>query len=103
METAATKLKFGKATGSGDIPAELLKNVPQKLHKMIFTMCINERITPKECTIAHITPIFTHGDRKNCSHYGAISATSNFSRLSERIIRDLVETEYLEEQEGFRA
>ena len=68
VETAVKKLKTGKAAGSGNILAELLKNAPQKLYKMIaqlFTMCINERIIPKERKIAHTTPIFKHGDRKN--------------------------------------
>ncbi len=110
VETAVKKLKTGKAAGLGNIPAELLKNAPQKLYKMIaqlFTMCINERIIPKEWKIAHIIPIFKHGDRTNCNNYRAISVTSTFSRLFGRIIRDLIETEYLdkeaEEQTGFRA
>ena len=73
----------------------------------LFTMCINERIIPKEWKTAHITPIFKHGDRKNCDNYRAISVTSTFSRRFGRIIRDLIETEYLdkeaEEQAGFKA
>ena len=68
---------------------------------------MNERIIPKEWKIAHITPVFKHGDRRNCYNYGAISVTSTFSRLFGRIIRDLIETEYLDkeakEQAGFRA
>ena len=35
LETALKKLKIGKAAGPGNIPAELLKNAPQKLYKMI--------------------------------------------------------------------
>jgi hypothetical protein len=69
--TAVKKLKAGKAAGPGNIPAELLKNAPQKLYKMIaqlFTICINEHIIPKEWKIAHITPIFKHGYRKNCDN-----------------------------------
>jgi hypothetical protein len=31
VETAVGKLKFGKAAGPGNTPAELLKNTPQKL------------------------------------------------------------------------
>ena len=112
VETAVKKLKIVKAAGPGNIPAELLKNAPQKLYKMIaqlFTICANEhtRIIPKEWKIAHITPIFKHGDRKNCDNYRAISVTSTFSRLFGRIVRDLIETEYIdkeaEEQAGFRA
>ena len=34
-ETAVKILKTGKAAGPGNIPAELLKNAPQKLYKMI--------------------------------------------------------------------
>ena len=55
----------------------------------------------------HITPIFKHGDRKNCDNYWAISVTSTFSRLFGRIVRALIETAYsdkeAEEQAGFRA
>ena len=47
VRTAVKKLKAGKAAGPGNIPAELLKNAPQKLYKMtaqLFTICINEHI-----------------------------------------------------------
>ena len=67
----------------------------------------DERIIPKECKIAHITPTLKNGDRKNCSNYRDISVTNSFSRLFGRIITDLIETEYsdkeAEEQTGFRA
>ena len=72
VETAVKKLKIGKAAGPGNITAELLKNAPQKLYKMIaqlFTICVNEHIIPKEWKIAHITAIFKHGDKKNCNNY----------------------------------
>ena len=49
VETAVKKLKTDKAAGPGNIPAELLKNAPQKLYKIIaqlFTICINERLIP---------------------------------------------------------
>jgi len=84
VETAVEKLKIGKAARPGYIPAELLKNAPQKLYKMIaqlFTVCINEHIILKEWKIAHITAILKHSDRKNCDNYRAISVTSTFSRL----------------------
>jgi hypothetical protein len=45
LETAVENLKSGKVAGPGNIPAHLLKNVPQKLYKMIaqvFTVCINK-------------------------------------------------------------
>jgi len=45
--TVEKKLKADKAAGPGNIPAELLKNTPQKLYKMLaqlFTICINEHI-----------------------------------------------------------
>jgi hypothetical protein len=44
---------------------------------------------------------------KKCDNYRAISVTSTFSRLFGRLVRDLIETEYIdneaEEQAGFRA
>jgi len=110
VETAVKKLKIGKAAGPENIPAELLKNAPQKLYKLtaqLLTVCINKHIIPKEWKIAHITSIFKQGDRKNCGNYRAISVTCTFSRLFGRIVRDLIETEYsdkeAEEQSGFRA
>ena len=108
--TGVKKLKAGKAAGTQNIPAELFKNAPQKLYKMIvqlFTICINKHTIHKEWIIVHITPIFKHGDRKNCDNYPAISITSTFSRLFGRTVRDLIENENsdkeLEEQAGFRA
>ena len=88
----------------------MLKNAPQNLYKLIaqlFTIYMNEHIIPKGSTIANITPIFKHGDRKNCGIYRAISVTSTFNRLFGRIARGLTETENSdkeeEEQAGFRA
>jgi hypothetical protein len=49
VETAVKKINIGKPAGPGNIPAELLKNTPQKLYKMIaqlFTICVNEHIIP---------------------------------------------------------
>jgi hypothetical protein len=93
-----------------NILAEMLKNAPQKLYRMIvqlFTICIHKHTIPKEWKTAHITPIFKHGDRKKCDNYRAISVTSTFSRLFRRTVRDLTENEYsdkeAEEQAGFRA
>jgi hypothetical protein len=110
VETAVEKLKIVKAAGPGYILAELFKNARQKLYKMIaqlFTTCTNEHIIPKEWKIAHITPIFKQGDRKNCDNYHDISVTNTFSRLFGRIVRDLIETKYsdkeAEEQAGFTA
>jgi len=109
VQTAVTKLKIGKAAGPGNIPTELLNNAPQKLYKMtaqLFTVCINKNIISKEWKIAHITPTFKHGDRKNCDNCRAISVTGTFSRLFGRIVRDLIETKFsnkeAEEQTGFR-
>ena len=50
VETALKKLKAGKAARPGNIPAELLKNAPKKLYKIIaqiFKICINKYTIPK--------------------------------------------------------
>jgi len=50
VETAVEKLKTVKTAGPGNIPAELLKNAPQKLYKImaqLFTICINKHTIPK--------------------------------------------------------
>jgi hypothetical protein len=94
----------------GNISAELLKNDPQKLYKIItqlFTLYINEHKIPNKWKIAHIISIFKHDDKKNRDNYCAISVTSTFSRLFEKIVRNLIQTVYsdkeAEEEAGFRA
>lgn len=87
-ETAVRKLKSEKAAGPGNIPAKLLKCAPWKLYKMIaqlFITCINGQPIPEKWKIAYITPIFKHGDRKNCDNYQAISVMSTVSRLFSRL------------------
>ncbi|XP_044745289.1 uncharacterized protein LOC123307136 [Coccinella septempunctata] len=110
LERALTKLKNGRATGPEGIPAELIKNGTRKLFEAL-TWCVNKFINgapiPEQWKIAYISSIHKKGDKLNCGNYRGISVTSTMSRLYGRILRDLIESEYSdqeeEEQSGFRA
>lgn len=110
VKNAISKLKNGKAPGPGGIPAELIKYGTDKLFQAITNLvnkCLNGDPVPDEWKTAYISSIHKKGDKSNCSNYRGISVTCTFSRLYGRILRDLIENEYHnneeEEQSGFRA
>lgn len=110
VQKAIKNMKNGKASGPGDVAAEMLKNGTIKLNEMITKLlnkCINENKVPKEWKMGFMSSIFKKGDPRKCENYRGITVTSTFSRLYGRVLRDLVETEYelieAEEQNGFRA
>lgn len=110
VKKAVRKLKNGRAAGPGGIPAELIKCGSEKLFEQL-TWCINQYLNgdpvPAEWKEAYISSIHKKGNKLECSNYRGISVTSTMSRLYGRIIRDLIEQEYMnkeeEEQSGFRA
>lgn len=109
MEKAVAALKNNRAPGPENIPGELLKCGTEKLFKAL-TWCINRFLNgapiPKEWKIAYISSIHKKGNKQVCSNYRGISVTGTLSRLYGRILRDLIEQEYQqqeeEEQSGFR-
>ncbi|XP_030759306.1 uncharacterized protein LOC115884770 [Sitophilus oryzae] len=106
---AVAALKNNRAPGPQNIPGELVKCGTEKLFKAL-TWCINRFLNgapiPKEWKIAYISSIHKKGNKQVCSNYRGISVTSTLSRLYGRILRDLIEQEYQqqeeEEQSGFR-
>ena len=110
MKKAVVELKNNRAPGPENIPGELIKCGSEKLFKAL-TWCINKFLNgtpiPKEWKVAYISSIHKKGNKLDCSNYRGISVTSTLSRLYGRILRDLLEQEYQEqeeeEQSGFRA
>lgn len=107
VKKAIVKLKNGKSCGPEGVSAELLKNGTDKLVRTItqlFNDCLNGQQIPKEWKVAHISPIYKKGNRNECDNYRGISVTSSISRLYGRILRDLIEKEFIEEEDqcGFR-
>lgn len=110
VEKAIKNMKNRKASGPGDITAEMLKNGTEKMRKMItilYNKCINEGTIPKEWKLGYMSSIHKKGDPRNCGNYRGITVTSTFSRVYGRVLRELIEEEYsnqdAEEQSGFRA
>lgn len=109
LKRAIQQLKNGRAAGPGGIPAELVEYGSIKLFERL-TWCVNQYLNgahvPEEWKMAHISSIHKKGDKLDCSNYRGISVTSTLSRLYGRILRDLIELEYKEqeeeEQSGFR-
>lgn len=73
----------------------------------IINRCLNGHPCPDQWKLAYISSIHKKGSKKDPNNYRGISVTSTMSRLYGRILRDLIETEYSneeeEEQSGFRA
>ena len=107
---AINKLKNRKAPGPGGIYAEMIKNGTDTLLRMMTEMinkCIERKQVPAEWKIGFMSSLFKKGDRQQCNNYRGITVTPTLSRLYGRVLRDLIEEEYAEneteEQSGFRA
>lgn len=110
VKKAIMDLKNGKASGPEGICAEMLKNGTDKLHNnltFIINNCLNGHPVPEPWKEAYISSIHKKGDKTNCNNYRGISVTSTMSRLYGRILRNLIEDDFRqneeEEQSGFRA
>ena len=110
VKRAERRMKNRRAAGPGDIPIELMKSGGQKLLEMITVLLnkiINGQKVPEEWKVAIITSIHKKGDKRKCENYRGILVTSTFSRICERILAKLVESEYqnmeMEKQSGFQA
>lgn len=108
IRKAINELKNGKSCGPEGVYAELLKSGTGKLIKILtklFNDYLNGQEVPKEWKVAYISSIYKKGNRNDCGNYRGISVTSSMSRLYGRILRDLIEKEYVEEEEqsGFRS
>lgn len=81
---AIERLKNGRSTGPGRIPAELNKNGTKKLYehiKILFQRCFNGDPLPSDRKTSWVIPIPKKGPKDQCSNYRGISVTATMSRL----------------------
>lgn len=102
------ELKNARATGPGNISAELIKYGSDTLLirlKNLFNLCIEQQKIPKEWKISYISSIFKKGNRKDPNCYRGLSVTCTLSRLWGKIILNKLRTEVGdcigEDQSGF--
>ena len=87
------KLRIGKAAGLDNIPITVVRDVGDVVAKplaMIFNSSLENGIFPDIWKLARVTPIFKSGVTKDVNNYRPISVISVFSRISERIVHDLI-------------
>ena len=76
VDMAVGKLKSHKSPGTDEIPAELIKAlgraVRSEIHKLINCVWNWEEL-PEECKELIIVPIYTKGNKTDCSNYRGIS------------------------------
>lgn len=109
VESAIRKLKNGKAPGTDNIKAELIKYMGNAgnllLHEIINEAWRNKTV-PREWKRSIIVPIYKKGDRKECSNYRGVSLLCTAYKIYERIIeqrlRKDMENRLHETQSGFR-
>ena len=95
-----------KACGPNSIPTNILKNNIMNLSgplEIILNMSLNEGIFPKLMKLPNVCPIFKKYDKNKCENYRPISLLSNLSKIFERIMHFLDDSNVLYEfQFGFR-
>ena len=74
---AVKLLKNNKSPGIDELPAELLKALPEAgyrrtLHNLLTDVWVNEYI-PEKWRTSIIIPVFKKGDRADCTNYRGIS------------------------------
>ena len=83
------KISNGKAAGPNSVPNDILEEYKDIL-KVPLTIIINISFMtgrfPKQCEIAHITPVYKKGDKLDTSNYRPISLLSNISKIIEKIM-----------------
>jgi len=108
---AIARLKLGKAAGSDQVVAEILKRGGEKVEYAVYLLCKrawNEENLPTDWTRGVIFPIYKDGEKKDTSNYRGITLLSIVGKvytqiLNERMMRYCEENKILvEEQGGFR-
>lgn len=109
VQKAVRDQKNGRASGPGDIPAELLKHAPFQIYEIlayIFNRCLlyHDEL-PYEWKVGYLTPIHKKGSRKSCENYRGISVLATVGKLYGRVIKKRIEQQITigEEQSGFTA
>jgi len=110
-EEAIQRLKLGKAAGSDEIVAEVLKRGGDNVAKAVHTLCQKvwkEEDLPTDWTRGVIFPIYKDGDKRDPLNYRGITLLSIVGKIyaqiiNERLIRWCEKNKVLvEEQGGFR-
>lgn len=99
VKITINSLKNCKASGSDDIPAELIKYGGEEMHKYIFKVC--QKIWEEEQMLenwkkAVIIPIHKKGDKTECGNYrGTSFLNSTFKVFSKVLLNRIIP--YIEE------
>ena len=96
---ASEKLKRHKSPGTDQIPAELItargNKIRSEIHKLISSIC-NKKELPEEWKESVTVPIYTKGDKTDCSNYGGIPILSITYKILSNILLSRL-TPYAEE------
>ena len=111
VQLAMKQMKSGKAPGTDDITADLLKagdaTVVKWLHQLFVDIWVTEGIV-EDWGLAILIRLFKNkGDKKLCDNYRGISLLPVTSKLFSRVILNriqyVVDSQLLKEQADFRA
>ena len=110
VEESLKSAKTGKAPGIDGISIQIIKAAGEAGVELLWRVCRavwKDGIAPMEWRQSIIIPIWKRkGDRRECSQYRGISLLSQsskvFSRILEKRIRYIVESQLNENQFGFR-
>ena len=85
------KLKYNKATGLDQMPAEVLK-IPEfnQLILDILNYCYENKTVPNEFLITQIIPIYKKGNSSLCKNYRGIALTSICAKLYNRLLLERI-------------
>lgn len=111
LSNAINSLAGGKAPGSDNIPAEILKSGKPALLKPLLELlcrCWEEGHIPQDLRDSTIVTLYKNkGDRSDCNNYRGISLLSIVGKVFARVIlarlQTLASRVYPESQCGFRA
>jgi hypothetical protein len=98
--------KNGKAAGTGSVHLEMLKYGGNKiviLLTKLYRKIIKGGKIPEEMKLGYISSVHKKGDRRSCSIYRGICVINPIMKTFGRLIKHLLEEEYvgLGEQCGF--
>ena len=109
--TCLRRLACGKATGPDNIPAELIKALPESFHDALFwlfRLMTATGFTPPDWIHSHTVLIYKKGDPACLDNYRPIALASTLYKLWTGFVTSIA-TRYIEErqiihrdQEGFR-
>ena len=94
-----SSLEEGKASGPDEISVSILKNCQDSLLlpiKLIYNKSFREGRVPALWKCANITPIYKKGSKSDCLNYRPLLLTCILCKLLERIIKERMITQLME-------